>query len=80
MREPVIDLAIVAGDLEVVIWRFGRDFEPSDEHRMRVRGLIDEVLDGDRLPDGLIYLTARRVCLWHLRSQMESGCSTKRKR
>ncbi len=52
--EPVIDLAVVAGDLEEVIWRFGRDFEPNDQHRMRVRDLIDETLDGDQLPNGSV--------------------------
>ena len=52
--EPVIDLAVDGGSLEVVLWRFGRDLEPSDEHRMRVRDLIEEALDSDRLPDGSV--------------------------
>ena len=50
--EPVIDLAAEADGLEVVIWRFGRDLEPYDEHRMRVRDLIDEALESDRQSDG----------------------------
>lgn len=35
--KPVIDFAVVEGRLEVVLWRFGRDFEPPDEHRMHLR-------------------------------------------
>jgi hypothetical protein len=50
--EPVIDLAVEGERLQVVIWRFGRDFEPSDEHRMCLRDLIDEALESDRLSDG----------------------------
>ncbi len=50
----MIDLDVEGGSLEVVIWRFGCDFKPSDEHRIRVRDLIDEALEGDRLPGGSV--------------------------
>ncbi len=79
--EPVIDLAVDGGSLEVVLWRFGRDLEPSDEHRMRMRDLIDEALDGDRLPDGSVepHGTAQKLLgaleeeIRHLRRALASG-------
>jgi hypothetical protein len=77
----VIDLAVDGGSLEVVLWRFGRDLEPSDEHRMRVRDLIDEALDGDRLPDGSVdpdgaaqeLLGALEAEIMYLRRALASG-------
>jgi hypothetical protein len=76
--EPVIDLAVAEGRLEVVLWRFGRDFEPSDEHRMHLRDLIDEAVETDRQPDGSLdqngtasdLLRALEVEVEHLRSAL----------
>ena len=65
----------------MVIWRFGRDFKPSDEHRIRVRDLIDEAVEGDRLPDGSVapdgaaqeLLQALEAEIEHLRCALTSG-------
>ncbi len=74
----MIDLTVEGGFLEVVIWRLGRDFELNDEHRMQVRDLIDEAVEGDRLPDGSVdpdgaaqeLLQALEAEVAHLRSAL----------